>query len=143
MGIIYSILVVLLLPSDDAKAFMEINGGNRTAVSMRTDPIQPTQTQVIKFLPDGFDGGSDGKTFDFDARLAGNDWIVLRYADILLMHAEAILAGGTDTNDPAALASFQKVRDRAGLTEIVTSISMFIHTAPTNSSSMYGDTSGS
>ena len=29
-----------------------------------------TQTQVIKFLPDGFDGGSDGKTFDFDARLA-------------------------------------------------------------------------
>tara|TARA_B100000925_G_scaffold242419_1_gene191863 strand:+ start:2406 stop:3824 length:1419 start_codon:yes stop_codon:yes gene_type:complete len=109
--------------TDDAKAFMETNGGNRTAVSMRTDPIQPTQTQVIKFLPDGFDGGSDGKTFDFDARLAGNDWIVLRYADILLMHAEAILAGGTDTNDPAALASFQKVRDRAGLTEIVTSIS--------------------
>ena len=108
--------------TDDAKAFMEANGGDRTVVSMRTDPIQPTQTQVIKFLPDGFDGGSDGKTFDFDARLAGNDWIVLRYADILLMHVEAIMGSSSETNATAALASFQQVRDRAGLTDAVTSI---------------------
>jgi hypothetical protein len=108
--------------TDDAKAFMEANGGDRTVVSMRTDPIQPTQTQVTKFLPDGFDGGSDGKTFDFDARLAGNDWIVLRYADILLMHVEAIMGSSNETNATAALASFQQVRDRAGLTDAVTSI---------------------
>ena len=106
----------------DAKAFIETNGGDRTVVSMRTDPIQPSQTQVIKYLPDGFDGGSDGKTFGFDARLAGNDWIVLRYADILLMHVEAILAGNNETNSAAALASFQKVRNRAGFTDLVTSI---------------------
>ena len=108
--------------TDDAKAFMEASGGDRTVVSMRTDPIQPTQTQVIKFLPDGFDGGSDGKTFDFDARLAGNDWIVLRYADILLMHVEAIMGSSSETNAAAALASFQQVRDRAGLTDAVSSI---------------------
>ena len=86
--------------TDDAKAFMETNGGNRTVVSMRTDPIQPSQTQVIKYLPDGFDGGTDGKTFGFDARLAGNN----------------------ETNSAAALASFQKVRNRAGFTDLVTSI---------------------
>ncbi len=53
-----------------------------------------------------------------DATLAGNDWIVLRYADVLLMHAEAILAGKESTNDAAALASFNAVRARAGLPEV-------------------------
>ncbi len=38
------------------------------------------------------------------------------------MHAEAILAGGQETSATAAINSFQKVRDRAGLTETVTTI---------------------
>ena len=58
-----------------------------------------------------------------DPKLAGNDWIVVRYADVLLMHAEAIMAGGTETTDAFAINSFQQVRDRAGLTDVVTSIS--------------------
>lgn len=45
----------------------------------------------------------------------GNDWIVLRYADVLLMHVEAILAGAESTVSSSAIASFKKVRDRAGL----------------------------
>jgi hypothetical protein len=45
----------------------------------------------------------------------GNDWIVLRLADVLLMHVEAILAGGDVTSSSSAIASFKKVRDRAGL----------------------------
>lgn len=93
---------------------------SRPAVSFRADPLQPSQNQVTKYLPDGADGGDDGKTFAFDARLAGNDWIVLRYADVLLMHVEAIIAGGQDTSAPAAVNSFQLVRDRAGLTDAVT-----------------------
>ncbi|GAB4420755.1 MAG: RagB/SusD family nutrient uptake outer membrane protein [Bacteroidia bacterium] len=40
---------------------------------------------------------------------------ILRYAEVLLIHAEAILAGGTSTTDAAALASFNRVRQRAGL----------------------------
>lgn len=52
--------------------------------------------------------------------MAGNDWVVLRYADVLLMHVEAILAGGNETTDSSALSSFQLVRDRAGLTTPVT-----------------------
>ena len=97
-------------------------GGDRTVYSYRVDPFQPSQNQVVKYLPNGESGGIDGKTFESDATLAGNDWIVLRYADVLLMHVEAILAGGDETADANALASFQAVRDRAGLTDIVTSV---------------------
>jgi hypothetical protein len=50
----------------------------------------------------------------------GNDWIVIRYADVLLMHAEAILAEAASTTDASALASFNKVRTRAGLGTVAT-----------------------
>lgn len=108
--------------TDDAIAAITAAGGNRTEVSLRTDPFQPTQTQVAKYFPNGESGGSDGKTFASDATKAGNDWIVLRYADVLLMHVEAIMADGRETNAQTAIASFQKVRDRAGLTTPVTKI---------------------
>ena len=108
---------------DNAVTFLDENGGpDRTPFSYRIDPFQPTQNQVVKYLPNGEDGGDDGKTFESDATLSGNDWIVLRYADVLLMHTEAILAGGIETNNGAAIASFQTVRDRAGLTDVVTNI---------------------
>jgi hypothetical protein len=45
----------------------------------------------------------------------GNDWIVIRYADVLLMHAEAILADASSTTDASALTSFNRVRTRAGV----------------------------
>jgi len=108
--------------TDDAVAFLDANGADRTQYSYRIDPFQPTQNQVVKYLPNGEQGGADGKTFESDATLSGNDWIVLRYADVLLMHVEAIMAGGQDTSVGNALASFQAVRDRAGLTDTVTSI---------------------
>jgi len=44
-----------------------------------------------------------------------NNTYIMRYAELLLIHAEAILAGGTSTSDPAALKSFNAVRNRAGL----------------------------
>lgn len=52
----------------------------------------------------------------------GNDWIVLRYADVLLMHAEAILGANASTTDVSALASFNAVRARAGFATPVTII---------------------
>jgi len=106
----------------EAVAALDAMGGDRTLYSYRVDPFQPTQNQVVKYLPNGESGGIDGKTFESDATLAGNDWIILRYADVLLMHVEAIMAGGQETADANALASFQAVRDRAGLTDIVTSV---------------------
>jgi len=108
--------------TDDAAAFLDANGGNRTPFSYRIDPLQPTQRQVVKYLPNGEDGGANGNVFQSDATLSGNDWVVLRYADVLLMHVEAILAGNQETTNASAIASFQMIRDRAGLTDAVTSI---------------------
>lgn len=102
--------------TQDAKADLDAFGGARTAVSYRNDASQITQNQVAKFLPDGNDGGPTGKKFEGvgDPRLAGNDWIVLRYADILLMHAESILAGNDQTNASTAIDSYMEVKVRAG-----------------------------
>jgi len=105
-------------PTDEAVAALDELGGNRAAFSYRVDALQPIHHQVVKYLPDG-DASLGIAATSGDPTLAGNDWIVLRYADVLLMHVEAIMAGSAMTNDPAALASFQAVRDRAGITETV------------------------
>ena len=105
----------------DARAALDALGGDRTLYSYRIDVSQPTQYQVVKYIPDGDDNLGIAPTSS-DPTKAGNDWIVLRYADVLLMHVESIMAGGNSTSDGAALSSFQLVRNRAGLTGPVTSI---------------------
>lgn len=105
----------------DARASLDANGGNRTALSYREDSGQAGQYQVVKYLPNG-DTTLGIPVTSPDPTSAGNDWIVLRYADVLLMHVEAIMAGGASTTSSNALASFQLVRNRAGLTTSVTSL---------------------
>ena len=85
-------------------------GGIRTRESYYTFP---TRTEVIKFLPEGSDLSVFPPTYGGNARNAGNDYIAIRYADVLLMHVEAAIGENTNTNDVGALASFQKIRDRA------------------------------
>lgn len=102
--------------TDDMIAVMTASGGNRNDFSFRIDPAQISETQVIKYLPNGDDNVGIAPT-GTNPRLAGNDWIVLRYSDVLLMHAEAILAGGQSTNAPAALTSVDLVRARAGFAD--------------------------
>jgi hypothetical protein len=108
--------------SMDAKAFLDTNGGNRTALSYREDSAQAGKYQVVKYLPNG-DAALGIPATSSDPTSAGNDWVVLRYSDVLLMHVEAIMAGGASTTSSNAIASFQTVRNRAGLTDAVTSIS--------------------
>ena len=67
---------------------------------------------VTKYLPDGG-----------ILEQAGNDWVVLRYADVLLMYVEAVLGGNQATGEPQALTLYNEVRARAGFTTPVTSIS--------------------
>jgi len=86
-------------------------GGNRTAVSYWD---AGAWNEVTKFLPEGSDITTTPPSYGSSPRDAGNDWIVLRYADVLLMHAEAILAGGTETTSSAAIDSYMEVRVRAG-----------------------------
>jgi hypothetical protein len=49
-----------------------------------------------------------------------NDYVFFRYADALLMKAEAILRGGTATLSETPLALVNKLRTRAGLTAATT-----------------------
>lgn len=99
----------------EAVAALDLLGGNRTAYSYRIDPAQPTQNQVVKYLPTGDDSLDIDPTSD-NPKLAGNDWIILRYADVLLMHAEATMAGGSETSNGTSIKAFKDVRERAGLT---------------------------
>lgn len=47
-----------------------------------------------------------------------NNTYIMRYAELLLIHAESILAGGSSTSDATALASYNAVRNRAGLSNV-------------------------
>jgi len=102
--------------TNDAKAALDAMGGDRTMYSYRNDVSQPTQNQVAKYIPNG-DAALGIASTSNDPQKAGNDWIVLRYADVLLLHVESILAGGTSTSSAAALSSFNRIRNRAGLAD--------------------------
>ncbi len=45
---------------------------------------------------------------------------LLRYSDVLLIYAEAVLAGGSSTGDASAIAAFNAVHQRAGLLPVST-----------------------
>ncbi len=102
-------------------AAFEAFGGNRGQFTFRGDPGNPGLFQTVKYLPI-VDENVGVTSAPANPRIAGNDWIVTRYADVLLLHVEAILAGGQETNAPAAIASLQAVRERAGITDPITSV---------------------
>lgn len=108
--------------TDDAAMTLDELGGDRTMYSYRIDSEQITKKQVVKYIPNG-DSSLGIDATSSNPTLAGNDWIVIRYADVLLMHVEAIMAGANSTSSQNALDSFQAIRDRAGLTDEVISIS--------------------
>ncbi len=105
--------------NDNLIAAFASAGGNRTAVSYVT---VSGSNEVAKFFPDGNDSTAE-PAYGVNARDAGNDYIALRYADVLLMHVEAVMAGGNSVSSAGAISSFQAVRDRAGLTAAVSTIS--------------------
>lgn len=101
----------LNIPNDNlVNAFTGDAGTVRSDFSYRVSLNDLELYEVGKYFPDGV---SDGDFSDIIPRNAGNDWIVLRYADILLLHVEAIMAGANTTTDGAALASFNAIRERA------------------------------
>ncbi|MFC6268444.1 RagB/SusD family nutrient uptake outer membrane protein [Frigoriflavimonas asaccharolytica] len=100
--------------TNEAKSAIDAMGGNRKPYSYRIDPAQVSQSQVVKYLPVA-DASLGINASANNPRVAGNDWIVLRLADVLLMHVESIIGAGNDTNVAAAITSFTKIRTRAGL----------------------------
>lgn len=116
----------------DAEGFSEdmTANGSGNGVNVATEDLQRVfnpDTEPVRF--DGtlrritFTEAIDAATSTDDTfnskypttqELAGNDWIILRYSDVLLLYAEAILAGGDTTSDARAVDAYNQVRVRAG-----------------------------
>lgn len=90
-------------------------GGNRGEKSYLTIG---TSNEVAKFLPEGTDLTTSPPSYGINARNAGNDWIILRYADVLLMYAEAVIGANNNTSDAAAIDAYMAVKARAGFDPI-------------------------
>lgn len=74
--------------------------------------LSPTRANIVKYF------AGPGKSFGGEPVLgqnSGNNVVLLRYADVLLIYAEAILGGAASTTDAKALDAINKVRARAGL----------------------------
>ena len=116
--------------NENLVADFNLLGGNRTEVSYVT---LGNFREVAKFLPQGTDLTATPPTYGESPRDAGNDAIILRYADVLLMHAEAILAGSSETSSGDAIASYMAVRVRAGFDPIddrPSSLTCLLYTSP-------------
>ena len=87
-------------PTDDFRAGVE-----------EADTIRP----LTYYAPNAPEENGKFVTRSADGRLAGNDWIVIRYADVLLMLSEAILSGNDATGSLDAIRAYNQVRARAGL----------------------------
>lgn len=72
--------------------------------------LSPTASNFRKYIV-----GSAAERNDVFFMRTSQNTIILRYSDILLMHAEAMLAGASLTTETSALSAFNAVRIRAGL----------------------------
>ncbi|SFC93075.1 RagB/SusD family nutrient uptake outer membrane protein [Flavobacterium phragmitis] len=85
--------------TDDFAAFMKADPLDKR-IAVNINPAIPTQNG--KYL-----------RTSTSPRLAGNDWLVLRLADVYLMYTEAIMGTATSTTDANAIKYYDKVRNRA------------------------------
>ncbi|RMG24739.1 MAG: RagB/SusD family nutrient uptake outer membrane protein, partial [Bacteroidetes bacterium] len=108
--------IIFAIPyiDDDANESQDFSfemtaGGRASGLNFVTDDfaaaVDPTDAERASVLFNPLSPAETGKflTRSSDARLCGNDWIVIRYADVLLMYAEAIMAGNSGTQDFDAL----------------------------------------
>lgn len=81
------------------------------------DVLNGTGAAVKKYVV----GQVTGETGNADSWGGMNNCnYIMRYADLLLIHAEAIMAGAAETTDPIAKQSFNLIRERAGLSQLGT-----------------------
>jgi starch-binding outer membrane protein, SusD/RagB family len=78
---------------------------------LKAQNVSPTQASIRKYIV-GSPKGSDGPTYFMRTGINTN---IIRYSDILLIAAEAIMNGAQSTSDATATKYFNLVRERAGL----------------------------
>lgn len=94
------------IPTEDMSNAYEANDA-RKAVSMRTSYVLGGNTVAHNYIVKY--SGVPAASLDSD-----NNWIVLRYADVLLMYAEALNEIGYVADGPA-FTYLNEIRNRAGL----------------------------
>jgi hypothetical protein len=111
--------LIEVLPSTLAKYSSSDKRGQ--GVSVITSPYQDAEGRTVKWaLPSGavvYKYLDDASSQNMNSRgwaQQANDWPVLRYADVLLMYAEAVNEGGAATAGTKE-AALNQVRQRAGL----------------------------
>ena len=100
-----------------------INIATLDFLSVMNPELQPVRfyasIDALSYNPSEITNDTFNAKFPTDGEIGDNDWVVLRYADVLLLYSEAILAGGESTTDTRATEAFNQVRLRAGLEEVV------------------------
>ena len=123
------ILFAIPFKNDDVNESQDFSfemtaGGVRSGLNYLTDDfiakMDPLDTERKAVLQNPANVSEVGKFISnsADARLCGNDWIVLRLADIHLLYVEAIMGGLSTTQNLDAIASYNAVRDRVGLSTL-------------------------
>ena len=123
--------IIFAIPyiNDDADESQDFSfemtaGGVRSGLNYLTNDfiqaIDPNDTEREPVPRNPNNNAEVGKfiTSSANVRFGGNDWIVLRLADVYLMHAEAIMAGSSSTQSISAIQSYNAVRDRVGLSTL-------------------------
>ena len=83
----------------------------------------PTRSEVAKYIASG-DDNLDISSSAINVQNAGNDWIILRYADVYLMYVEALMGvadelnlTATDSDTVKAKFYYEEIRRRAGIVD--------------------------
>ncbi|AUS04905.1 RagB/SusD family nutrient uptake outer membrane protein [Pseudotamlana carrageenivorans] len=96
-----------------------VNIASLDFLQVMTPDLQPVRfygsIDALSYNPSIPTNDTFNAKFPTAGEIGDNDWIVLRYADVLLLYVEAIMAGGETTTDSRALDAFNQVRERAGL----------------------------
>ncbi|NMH27410.1 RagB/SusD family nutrient uptake outer membrane protein [Flavobacterium sp. SE-s28] len=109
----------IMLPGDEYPEIkVKLGEDDGTLIVPAADQIggQGAGAAIKKYCI-GIENGTTTGPIDAWAMMENNTYI-MRYAELLLIHAEAVLAGGGSSSDPAALASLNAVRNRAGLESV-------------------------
>lgn len=98
----------VMLPGDVYPEILQSTGGFTVGADVNPGGTHSGVKKYVVGTPTD-NGGVGG------AQATANDTYMMRYADVYLIEAEAVMNGASTSTDPVALAAINKVRNRAGL----------------------------
>ena len=107
----------IMLPGDSYPDVKIVQGGTLTVPPADEIGGQNAGAAIKKYCL-GLKGDAAGPADQWG--MMDNNTYIMRYAELLLIHAEATLGAAGSTSDAGALASFNAVRSRAGLESLTT-----------------------